>query len=118
MSWPGESDPPEDGVAGLVTDLVERLGGPGSGLGRPDGPRQGSVDGALALCYVGVALGRERIRTVAAKLPRVKVSDTGCARRGSRGKALSFGRMNSIFRSLISVPTTARTPHSCTTTLA
>ncbi|MDQ7909461.1 DedA family protein [Phytohabitans sp. ZYX-F-186] len=133
------SDPPEGGLVGLVTDLVERLGGPGAGLAValenlfPPIPSEvilplagftasrgemslagaiawttlGSVLGALALYYVGVALGRERIRAVAARLPLVKVADVDrteawFARHG--GKAVFFGRMIPIFRSLISVP--------------
>ncbi len=131
--------PPEGGLAGLVTDLVERLGGPGAGLAValenlfPPIPSEvilpmagfaasqgemslagaiawttlGSVVGALALYSLWVALGRERIRAIAAKLPLVKVSDIDrteawFARHG--GKAVFFGRMIPIFRSLISVP--------------
>jgi membrane protein DedA with SNARE-associated domain len=133
------SDPPEGGLVGLVTDLVERLGGPGAGLAValenlfPPIPSEvilplagftasqgemsllgaiawttlGSVVGALALYYIGAALGRHRIRAIAAKLPLVKVSDVDrteawFARHG--GKAVFFGRMIPIFRSLISVP--------------
>jgi membrane protein DedA with SNARE-associated domain len=67
----------------------------------------GSVVGALALYYIGAALGRDRIRAIAAKLPLVKVADVDrteawFARHG--GKAVFFGRMIPIFRSLISVP--------------
>ncbi|BCB90156.1 DedA family protein [Phytohabitans suffuscus] len=67
----------------------------------------GSVVGALALYYIGVALGRDRIRAIAAKLPLVKLSDIDrteawFVRHG--GKAVFFGRMIPIFRSLISVP--------------
>ena len=67
----------------------------------------GSVVGALALYAVGAALGRERIRAVAARLPLVKVSDLDrteawFARHGV--KAVFLGRMIPIFRSLISVP--------------
>lgn len=134
-----QSQPPEGGLTGLVTDLVERLGGPGAGLAValenlfPPIPSEvilplagftasqgemslfgaiawttlGSVVGALALYYIGVALGRERIRAIAAKLPLVKVSDVDrteawFARHG--GKAVFFGRMIPIFRSLISIP--------------
>ncbi|MGA5405803.1 DedA family protein [Streptomyces lavendulocolor] len=67
----------------------------------------GSVIGALALYGVGALLGRDRTIAVASKLPLVKVSDierteAWFARHGS--KAVFFGRMIPIFRSLISVP--------------
>jgi membrane protein DedA with SNARE-associated domain len=67
----------------------------------------GSVVGALALYYVGVVLGRDRVRAIAARLPLVKVDDVDrteawFGRHG--GKAVFFGRMIPIFRSLISVP--------------
>jgi membrane protein DedA with SNARE-associated domain len=133
------ADPPDGGLAGLVTDLVERLGGPGAGLAValenlfPPIPSEvilplagftasqgemslvgaiawttlGSVVGALALYYIGAALGRKRVRAIAAKLPLVKVGDIDrteawFGRHG--GKAVFFGRMVPIFRSLISVP--------------
>lgn len=134
-----QSDPPEGGLVGLVTDLVERLGGPGAGLAValenlfPPIPSEvilplagfaasqgrmnlfgaiawttlGSVLGAAALYWVGVVLGRDRVRTVAAKLPLVKLSDVDrteawFARHG--GKTVLLGRMIPIFRSLISIP--------------
>ncbi|MFC4909910.1 DedA family protein [Actinomadura gamaensis] len=67
----------------------------------------GSVVGALALYGVGGAIGRDRVRAVAAWLPLVKVEDLDrteawFARHGA--KAVFFGRMIPIFRSLISVP--------------
>ncbi|MFF9864083.1 DedA family protein [Streptomyces sp. NPDC013953] len=67
----------------------------------------GSVIGALALYGVGAALGRDRTVAIAAKLPLVKVADierteAWFARHGT--KAVFFGRMLPIFRSLISVP--------------
>ncbi|MFI6102751.1 DedA family protein [Streptomyces sp. NPDC051310] len=67
----------------------------------------GSVVGALALYGVGAALGRDRTVAIAAKLPLVKVADierteAWFARHGT--KAVFFGRMLPIFRSLISVP--------------
>ncbi|MHC3388400.1 DedA family protein [Streptomyces lavendulocolor] len=67
----------------------------------------GSVIGALALYGVGALLGRDRTIAVANKLPLVKVSDierteAWFARHGT--KAVFFGRMIPIFRSLISVP--------------
>ncbi|MEU5987966.1 DedA family protein [Spirillospora sp. NPDC047418] len=67
----------------------------------------GSVAGALALYGIGALIGRDRVRAVAARLPLVKVADLDrteawFARHG--GKAVFFGRMIPIFRSLISVP--------------
>ncbi|MEV4350758.1 DedA family protein [Actinoplanes sp. NPDC049596] len=67
----------------------------------------GSVVGAVALYYIGAALGRERVRAIAARLPLVKVSDLDrteawFARHGT--KAVFLGRMIPIFRSLVSVP--------------
>ncbi|MFM9369752.1 DedA family protein [Streptomyces sp. Da 82-17] len=67
----------------------------------------GSVLGALALYGVGALLGRDRTVAVAAKLPLVKVADIErteqwFARHGT--KAVFFGRMIPVFRSLISVP--------------
>lgn len=67
----------------------------------------GSVVGALALYGIGALIGRDRVRAVAARLPLVKVEDLDrteawFARHG--GKAVFFGRMIPIFRSLISVP--------------
>ncbi|WP_372442908.1 DedA family protein [Actinomadura barringtoniae] len=67
----------------------------------------GSVVGALALYGIGAAIGRERIRALVARLPLVKLSDLDrteawFARHGA--KAVFFGRMIPIFRSLISVP--------------
>ncbi|MBB4956791.1 membrane protein DedA with SNARE-associated domain [Micromonospora polyrhachis] len=135
------SDPsePSGGVAGWVTDLMERLGGPGAGLAValenlfPPIPSEvilplagftasqgdmslagaigwttlGSVLGALALYYLGVLWGRDRVRAVAAWLPLIKVADIDrteawFARHGV--KAVFFGRMIPIFRSLISIP--------------
>ncbi len=67
----------------------------------------GSVVGALALYGVGALLGRERTVALAAKVPFVKLSDierteAWFQRHGT--KAILFGRMVPIFRSLISVP--------------
>jgi membrane protein DedA with SNARE-associated domain len=67
----------------------------------------GSVVGAVALYYVGVALGRDRVRAIAARLPLIKLSDIDkteawFARHGA--KTVFFGRMIPIFRSLISIP--------------
>lgn len=135
----GHPDPSEGGLVGLVTDLVERLGGPGAGLAValenlfPPIPSEvilplagfaagqgkmnlfaaiawttlGSVVGAVALYYVGVVLGRDRVRAIAGRLPLVKLSDVDrteawFARHGA--KAVFLGRMIPIFRSLISIP--------------
>jgi membrane protein DedA with SNARE-associated domain len=67
----------------------------------------GSVVGALALYGIGAVLGRERMIAIAAKLPLVKVADIEKTeawfnRHGT--KAVFFGRMIPIFRSLISIP--------------
>ncbi len=67
----------------------------------------GSVVGALALYLVGAAVGRERIRAIAARLPLIRLHDVDrteawFARHGT--KAVFLGRMIPIFRSLISVP--------------
>ncbi|MGW7272788.1 DedA family protein [Streptomyces sp. NPDC054864] len=67
----------------------------------------GSVIGALALYAIGALLGRERTLAIAARLPLVKASDIQrteewFARHGT--KAVFFGRMIPIFRSMISVP--------------
>ncbi|TDB74744.1 DedA family protein [Micromonospora sp. KC723] len=134
-----ESEPADAGLVGFVTDLVERLGGPGAGLAValenlfPPIPSEvilplagftasqgkmslpgaivwttlGSVVGAVALYYVGVTLGRDRVRAIAARLPLVKLNDIDrteawFARHGA--KAVFFGRMIPIFRSLISIP--------------
>jgi membrane protein DedA with SNARE-associated domain len=67
----------------------------------------GSVIGALALYGVGALLGRDRTVAIAARLPLVKAGDiekteAWFLRHGT--KAVFFGRMIPIFRSLISVP--------------
>lgn len=67
----------------------------------------GSVVGAVALYWIGVLLGRERLYAIWERLPLVKTSDlerteAWFQRHGT--KAVFFGRMVPIFRSLISVP--------------
>lgn len=67
----------------------------------------GSVVGAVALYGIGVALGRDRVHAIAARLPLIKLSDLDrteawFARHGV--KTVFFGRMIPIFRSLISIP--------------
>lgn len=67
----------------------------------------GSVIGAYALYALGVALGRDRMRAIWDRLPLVKTSDLDKTEawfeRHGR-KAVFFGRMIPIFRSLISIP--------------
>ncbi|MEU6347960.1 DedA family protein [Streptomyces sp. NPDC047072] len=67
----------------------------------------GSVVGALALYGVGALLGRDRTVALAARLPLVRATDierteAWFLRHGT--KAVFFGRMIPVFRSLISVP--------------
>ncbi|WP_406403637.1 DedA family protein [Streptomyces uncialis] len=67
----------------------------------------GSVVGALALYGFGALLGRDRLRRIIAKIPLMKVSDYDrteewFAKHGT--KAVLFGRVLPIFRSLISIP--------------
>ncbi|MFS8104900.1 DedA family protein [Lentzea alba] len=67
----------------------------------------GSVVGALLLYWVGAALGRDRVRRIASRMPLVRVSDVDKTeawflRNGYR--AVFFGRMIPVFRSLISIP--------------
>lgn len=67
----------------------------------------GSVIGALLLYGIGATVGLERVRRVADKLPLINLEDVDKTvawfdRHG--GKAVFFGRMTPIFRSLISLP--------------
>lgn len=67
----------------------------------------GSVVGALVLYWLGAWLGRDRTIALASKVPLVKAKDIEkaedwFARHGK--KAVFFGRMVPVFRSLISVP--------------
>ena len=67
----------------------------------------GSIVGALALYGLGRWLGVERLRRIADRMPLMKVQDVDVTvawfqRHG--GKAVFFGRMLPIFRSLISIP--------------
>ncbi|WP_198393151.1 DedA family protein [Brevibacterium yomogidense] len=67
----------------------------------------GSVVGALALYWLGRAFGHERIAGWAQRLPLVDPDDVDrtVAWFGRHGrKAVLFGRMIPIFRSLISIP--------------
>lgn len=67
----------------------------------------GSIVGALALYGLGAWLGRRRLYAIADRMPLIKLEDVERAeawfdRHGS--KAVFFGRMIPIFRSLISIP--------------
>lgn len=67
----------------------------------------GSVVGALALFFLGRVLGRDRLRRIWGRLPLTDLNDLDrteawFARHGR--KAVFFGRMVPIFRSLISIP--------------
>jgi membrane protein DedA with SNARE-associated domain len=67
----------------------------------------GSVVGALALYGLGAALGRNRLRAIADRMPLMDVADIDkaeawFARHGP--KAVFFGRMVPLVRSMISVP--------------
>ncbi len=67
----------------------------------------GSVVGALVLYGIGAALGLRRLRAIAARLPLVDAEDVDATDRWFRrhgAKAVFFGRMLPIFRSLISIP--------------
>ena len=67
----------------------------------------GSVVGALMIYAVGAILGRERFRALWSRLPLLDLADLDRAeawfdRHG--GKAVFFGRMLPLIRSLISIP--------------
>jgi membrane protein DedA with SNARE-associated domain len=67
----------------------------------------GSVVGALVLYGLGAALGRDRLRAIVDRMPLVNLSDVDkaeawFARHGP--KAVFFGRMVPLVRSMISVP--------------
>ncbi|RSN19067.1 hypothetical protein DMC63_16685 [Streptomyces sp. WAC 05977] len=67
----------------------------------------GSVAGAIIVYYLGMLLGRDRTRRWMAKIPLVKTSDfdkTEAWFQKHGTKAVFFGRMVPIFRSLISLP--------------
>lgn len=97
----------------LPSEVILPLAGFAAATGRMDlldaalWTTLGSVVGALALYGVGALLGRERTVAIAARLPLVKATDierteAWFARHGT--KAVFFGRMIPVFRSLISVP--------------
>lgn len=67
----------------------------------------GSVVGALALYWLGHAFGFDRLRRIADRMPLVKATDVDRTREWFErhgAKAVFFGRMIPIFRSLISIP--------------
>ncbi|MCD7440513.1 DedA family protein [Streptomyces lincolnensis] len=67
----------------------------------------GSVVGAAVLYWIGMVFGRDRMYAIWGRLPLVKVSDLERTEEWFRKhgtKAVFFGRMVPIFRSLISVP--------------
>lgn len=67
----------------------------------------GSVAGAVIVYCLGLALGRERTRTLLGRIPLVKVTDFDRAEQWFRRhgtKAVFFGRMVPLFRSVISLP--------------
>ena len=67
----------------------------------------GSIVGAFLLYGIGAVLGLPRLRWIAAKVPLLHPEDidrTVAWFRRHGGKAVFFGRMIPIFRSLISIP--------------
>jgi membrane protein DedA with SNARE-associated domain len=67
----------------------------------------GAVVGAVALYWIGAALGRRRLRAVVDRMPLVDLHDLDRTEAWfeRHGKAaVFFGRMIPVFRSLISVP--------------
>jgi len=67
----------------------------------------GSVVGAIILYYIGAALGKDRIREWAKKIPLMKVKDIDKTEKWfieNEAKTVFWGRMLPIFRSLISIP--------------
>jgi len=67
----------------------------------------GSLVGAIGLYLLGAGLGADRLRAVAKRVPLLEVSDidrTEAWFRKHGPKAVFFGRMIPVFRSLISIP--------------
>lgn len=67
----------------------------------------GSVVGALALYGIGAWLGRRRMYAIVERMPLIKTADVERTERWFNrhgSKAVFFGRMIPIFRSLISIP--------------
>ncbi|MGW0756700.1 DedA family protein [Streptomyces sp. NPDC002814] len=127
------------GLAGLVVDIMDELGGPGAallvgidnifppmpselvlplaGFAASQGTMSlfmalfwttlGSVAGALLTYWLGAWLGRDRVRSLITRTPLMKPSDFDRTERWflKHGtKAVFFGRMVPLFRSLISLP--------------
>ncbi|NGO10729.1 DedA family protein [Streptomyces sp. HC44] len=127
------------GLAGLVVDIMDELGGPGAALLVgidnifPPTPSElvlplagfaasqgtmslfmalfwttlGSVAGALLTYWLGAWLGRDRVRSLIIRTPLMKPSDFDRTERWflKHGtKAVFFGRMVPLFRSLVSLP--------------
>jgi membrane protein DedA with SNARE-associated domain len=127
------------GLAGLVVDLMDKLGGPGAallvaidnifppmpselvlplvGFSASQGTMSlfmalfwttlGSVVGAVLTYWLGAWLGRDRVRALIIRAPLMKPSDFDRTelwflKHGT--KAVFFGRMVPLFRSLISLP--------------
>lgn len=97
----------------IPSELILPLAGFAAGKGTLSLPAAllwttaGSVIGAVLLYALGALFGRDRMRSVAARLPLVKITDLDkteawFARHGA--KAVFFGRMIPVFRSLISLP--------------
>ncbi|MFC7614092.1 DedA family protein [Actinokineospora soli] len=67
----------------------------------------GSVVGAVVVYVLGMCLGRDRVRRLIAKVPLMDVEDFDRTEQWFRRhgtKAVFFGRMVPLFRSLISLP--------------
>ena len=97
----------------LPSEVILPLAGFAAGQGRMNlyaallWTTAGSVVGALALYGVGALLGRDRTCAIAVRLPLVRAADIDRTERWFRRhgtKAVFFGRMVPIFRSMISVP--------------
>jgi membrane protein DedA with SNARE-associated domain len=132
------ADQPE-GLAGLVVDLMDKLGGPGAallvgidnifppmpselvlplaGFAASQGTMSlsmalfwttlGSVVGAVLTYWLGAWLGRDRVRALVIRVPLMRPSDFDRTEQWflEHGtKAVFFGRMVPLFRSLISLP--------------
>lgn len=67
----------------------------------------GSMAGSTLMYYLGVWLGRDRARALLAKIPLIRAEEidrTEAWFRRHGAKAVFFGRMVPLFRSLISIP--------------
>ncbi|MCY7400460.1 MAG: DedA family protein [Nocardioides sp.] len=97
----------------IPSEVVLPVAGYSAGAGRMSvlaawtAATAGSLLGALALYWLGSALGRERVRAWGARIPLVDVADLDrsedwFARHG--GRAVLLGRCVPVVRSLVSVP--------------